>query len=115
MLRPIARSYALSALGYLVILAYFVYATEPFRFGWATKPPGYGEMLFAFCAPLGVSACSAALLLHASGASSRVRSLVLGMSVFLCTALLVRGWGLFILPLAPPTLLLVFRTYRMRP
>ena len=106
--------YALSALGYAVVFAYFVYSTEPFRFGWASKPPGYAEMLFAFSVPLVVSACSAILLLQPYASLARLRSVILGLSTFVCTALLVRGWGLLILPLAAPTLSLLFRAYRVR-
>jgi len=110
-LKPIAWLYALSALGYLVVLAYLVHTAEPFQFGWATKPPDYDEMLVALCAPLAISVLGAAALLNSS---AHLRSVILGLSVFVCTGLLVRGWGLFVMPLAVPTVLLAFRISRVR-
>ena len=95
------------------MLAYALYATEPFRFGWSNHPPEYNEMLLALLVPLAVSAISAAVFLKQVAPSARTRSLILGLSVFACTALLFKGWGLLLLILAPPTAFLAVRSWRV--
>jgi hypothetical protein len=112
-MKPVGWLYALSAIGSLIVLAYMLYATEPFHFGWSNKPPEYNEMLYAFLVPLIVSAFSAAVLLKRVGPSARSRSLVLALSVFACAALLFKGWGLLLLLLAPPTVLLALKAWRV--
>jgi hypothetical protein len=114
--RQVALLYTLGALGYLLMLAETLYFTDPFRFGWANvdTSPEYVEMLLAFFAPLVMCASAAALLFFWRTPSTRVYAQIVAMSVLVCTTLLLFGWGLLVLPLAVPTLLLLYRTYRVR-
>jgi hypothetical protein len=104
--------YALSAAGYFVLVAGLLYLTDPFRSVWANKPPDYAEMLSIFCVPLVVSVCSAAFLLRSRALSLRTYWFILAVSVAACAVVVLQGYGLFVLPLVPPTLLLAFRGYR---
>jgi len=42
-MRFVGLLYALSALGYFLLLASTLYVTDPFRFGWSNNPPEYFE------------------------------------------------------------------------
>jgi len=112
-MKSVGWLFMLSAIGSLVVLSYVLYATEPFRFGWPSHPPEYNEMFFALLVPLAVSAISAAVFLRRVAPSARTRSVILGLSVFACTALLFKGWGLLLLLLAPPTAFLAARSWRV--
>jgi hypothetical protein len=112
-MRPVGWLYVLSAVGSLIVLAYMLYATEPFHFGWSNIPPEYNEMLYASLVPLAVSAFCATVLLKRTAPSTRSRALILALSVIACVALLLKGWGLLLFLLAPPTALLAVRAWRV--
>jgi hypothetical protein len=112
--KTIGWLYAEAALGYLLLLAYTLYATNPFRIGLANNPPEYFVMLVIFCVPLVVSAGSALVLLRARAPSTRTNWLVVATSVLASAVLLFRGFGLFLVLLVPPTLLLAVRNFRVR-
>jgi hypothetical protein len=115
-IRQVALIYTLGALGYLLALAETLYFTEPFRFGWANvnTSPEYVEMLLAFFVLLAMCASAAGLLFFWRTPSTRVYAQIVAMSVLVCSTLLLFGWGFLVVPLAVPTLLLLFRTYRVR-
>ena len=108
-MRSVAWVFAAGAFGYFLILAATVYGTHPFRFGWANNPPEYVEMLAVFSVPLVVCTFAAAALFLLRPPPTSIRTFIIAVSVFACATILFMGWGLVIVPLAAPTILLLYR------
>jgi len=113
-IRAVGWLFALSAASYFLLLAMALFYTLPIRFGWANVSPEYVEMLAAFSVPFAVSACGAWLLLARRVPSTRANVLLIAVSVTVCVTLLLLGWGMLVFQLAVSTLLLTYRTYRVR-
>lgn len=105
--------FALSAVCYVAILSVTIYVTEPFLFGWTNNPPEFIEMLVIFSVLVIASVVCAILLLWRRAPPRQAGWLALAAAVTVCLGVLFKGYGLVIVPLASPTLLLAYRMHRV--